>query len=305
MCTLLVYNAVCTVLLVQCYLYSTVCTVFYVQCCMYTVIQSHILTVLMFQFSVFFSFYEVQKDVFLSVTSGNLSGVTTTTQRFDWHYLNNENITEYLQNHLDTHVGTLSLRCNQLTDLSWVSEFSQLDTLKVLHVGGNRIESFSWDDIPPLTEEIDLWENNLVSLPHIGKHNTCVHVKTLDLDNNQLENMDCSHIPHTVVTLYLSYNNMKTLCDMSHLQLTELYLHYNQLENMECSHIPHTVVTLYLSYNNMKTVCDMSHLQLTELYLHYNQLENIECSHIPHTVVTLDLSYNNMSSQNFICITIS
>ena len=176
--------------------------------------------------------------------------MTTTTQRFDWHYLNNENITEYLQNHLDTHVGTLSLQYNQFTDLSWISEFSQLDTLKVLDVSGNRIESFSWDDIPPLTEVIGLYGNNLVSLPHIGKHNTCVHVKRLYLENNQLENMQCSHIPHTVVTLSLSHNKLKTLCNMSlFTQLRTLYLYNNQLTTVSADHLPPSLQTIYLRNN--------------------------------------------------------
>ena len=186
----------------------------------------------------------------MSVTSGKLSGVTMTMQWFHRQNLNDENITEYLQVHLDTHVGGLSLQYNQLTVLSWVSEFPQLDTLKGLNVGGNRIESFSWDDIPPLTEEIYLWRNNLVSLPHIGKHNTCVHVKILDLGNNQLENTECSHIPHTVVTLRLSYNKIKTLCDMSlFTQLRTLYLHHNQLTTVSADHLPPSPQIIYLRNN--------------------------------------------------------
>ena len=229
----------------------------------------------------------------MSVTSGNLSGVTTTTQEFDRQNLNDENIIEYLQNHLDTHVGELSLQVNQLKDLSWISEFSQLDTLKVLHMSSNRIESFSWDNIPPLTEVIDLWGNNLVSLPHIGKHNTCVHVKTLTLGNDQLENMQCSHIPHTVVTLYLSHNNMSSVCEMSHLQLTELYLHHNHLENMQCSHIPHTVVRLDLSHNKIKTLCDMTlFTQLRKLYLNNNQLTTVSAEHLPPSLQTIYLRDN-------------
>ena len=247
----------------------------------------------MFQLSVFFSFYEVLKDVFLSVTSGNLSGVNTTTQEFDRQNLNDENIRQYLPHHLDTHVGTLSLRYNQLTDLSWISEFSQLDTLKVLNVWSNRIVSFSWDDIPPLTEVIGLWANNLVSLPHIGKHNTCVHVKELYLGRNQLENIECSHIPHTVVELSFSYNNMKTVCDMSHLQLTILYLSHNQLQNMECSHIPHTVVTLWLSYNKLKTLCDLTlFTQLRTLSLSYNQLTTVSADHLPPSLLIIYLRNN-------------
>ena len=219
--------------------------------------------------------------------------MNTTTQRFLRQNLNDENITEYLQNHLDTHVGTLSLRYNQLTDLSWVSEFPQLDTLKELDVSSNRIESFSWDDIPPLTEEIYLWSNNLVSLPHIGKHNACVHVKTLWLGRNQLKNMECSHIPHTVVTLYLLYNNMKTVCDMSHLQLTKLYLSHNQLENMQCSHIPHTVVTLVLLHNKLKTLCDMTlFTQLRYLYLNNNQLTTVSADHLPPRLLYIYLRNN-------------
>ena len=222
--------------------YSVTCTVLSVQCFLCTVVQSYILNIL-FQFS------EIQV-VFLSIISGKLSGVNTTTQEFDSQNLNDENIRVYLQNHLDTHVGTFSLWGNQLTDLLWVSEFSELDTLKVLDVSSNRIESFSWDDIPPLTEEIGLWENNLVSLPHIGKHNACVHVKTLDLDNNQLENMQCSHIPHTVVELYLSHNKIKTLCDMTlFTQLRTLYLHDNQLTTVSADHLPPSLQTIYLRNN--------------------------------------------------------
>ena len=229
----------------------------------------------------------------MSVTSGKLSGVNTTTQEFIWKNLNDENIRVYLQNHLDTHVGTLRLQWNKLTDLSWVSEFSQLDTLKELDVSGNRIESFSWDDIPPLTEKIVLWGNNRVSLPHIGKHNTCVHVETLGLNNNQLENIECSHIPHTVVTLSLQYNNIKRVCDMSHLQLTKLSLSGNQLENMECSHIPHTVVTLDLSYNKIKTLCDMTlFTQLRTLYLSFNQLTTVSADHLPPSLQTIYLRNN-------------
>ena len=229
----------------------------------------------------------------MSVTSGNLSGVNTTTQGFDSQNLNDENIRQYLQNHLDTHVGTLRLRYNQLTDLSWISDFSQLDTLKELDVRGNRIKSFSWDDIPPLTEKIVLWENNLVSLPHIGKHNTCVHVKTFGLGSNQLENLECSNIPHTVVRLYLPGNNMKSVCDMSHLQLTKLSLHHNQLENMECSHIPHTVEWLYLSHNKLKTLCDLTlFTQLRELYLNNNHLTTVSADHLPPSLQTIYLRNN-------------
>ena len=70
----------------------------------------------------------------------------------------------------------------------------------------NSIKSFTWDDIPPLTEDIDLGWNNLESLPQIGKHDTCVHVKTLDLGVNQLKNIECDQIPPTVVKLDLSSN---------------------------------------------------------------------------------------------------
>ena len=127
---------------------------------------------------VFFYFCEVLKDAVLSVTSGKLSGVTTTTQHFDSQNLNDENIREYLQDHLDPHVGELNVQSNRLTDLSWVREFTELYTLKWLDVEGNKIDSFSWDDIPPVTEVIDLYGNNLVNLPPISKDNTCVHVKT-------------------------------------------------------------------------------------------------------------------------------
>ena len=244
----------------------------------------------------------------MSVTSGKLSGVTTTSQRFYRQNLNDEIIRQYLQNHLGTHVGTLSLWNNQLTDLSWISEFPQLDTLKELDVRHNRIESFSWDDIPPLTEVIYLSENNLVSLPHIGKHNTCVHVKTLSLSSNQLENMECSHIPHTVVKLYLHSNNMKSVCDMSHLQLTYLSLHSNQLENMQCSHIPHTVVKLDFSYNKIKTLCDMSLLtQLRELDLSDNQLTTVSADHLPPSLQYIYLRgnlFNCMNMKNSLSVSV-
>ena len=190
--------------------------------------------------------------------------MTTTTQGFDRKNLNDQNIRVYLQNHLDTHVGTLSLQGNQLTDLSWISDFPQLDTLKVLDVSDNRIESFSWDDIPPLTEVIYLSVNNLVSLPHIGKHNTCVHVKTLGLHDNQLENMECSHIPHTVVELSLSHNKLKTLCNMSlFTQLRTLYLHDNQLTTVSADHLPPSLQTISLRNNlfdcvNMKQSLSVS-----------------------------------------------
>ena len=171
-------------------------------------------------------------------------------QWFDWKNLNDENIRVYLQNHLDTHVGTLRLWYNQLTDLSWISDFPQLDTLKVLDVSFNRIESFSWDDIPPLTEVIYLYDNNLVSLPHIGKHNTCVHVKTLSLSRNQIENMECSHIPHTVVMLSLSRNKLKTLCEMTlFTQLRTLYLQNNQLTTVSADHLPPSLQYIYLRNN--------------------------------------------------------
>ena len=176
--------------------------------------------------------------------------MTTTSQWFLWKKLNDENIRQYLQYHLDTHVGTLNLWGNQLTDLSWISEFSQLDTLKELHVGWNRIESFSWDDIPPLTEVIYLHGNNLVSLPHIGKHNTCVHVKTLSLSRNQLENMECSHIPHTVVKLDFYKNKIKTLCNMTlFTQLRKLDLSDNQPTTVSADHLPPSLQTIYLRNN--------------------------------------------------------
>ena len=190
--------------------------------------------------------------------------MTTTTQRFNRQNLNDENIRVYLQNHLDTHVGTLSVRHNQLTDLSWISDFPQLDTLKWLDVSSNRIESFSWDDIPPLTEEIYLYKNNLVSLPHIGKHNTCVHVKILSLSSNQLENIECSHIPHTVVKLYLYKNKLKTLCNMTlFTQLRTLYLQSNQLTTVSADHLPPSLQTIYLRNNlfdcvNMKQSLSVS-----------------------------------------------
>ena len=94
--------------------------------------------------------------------------MTLTTQEFDSQNLNDEIIREYLQDHFDTQ---LYLQDNKITDLSWVREFNQLYTLKKLHVYRNRIDSFSWDDIPPLTEECVLWGNNLVSLPCIGNCN--------------------------------------------------------------------------------------------------------------------------------------
>ena len=176
--------------------------------------------------------------------------MTTTTQEFYSQYPNDENIRQYLQNHLDTHVGGLRLYNNQLTDLSWVSDFPQLDTLKWLDVQHNRIKSFSWDDIPPLTEKIYLGKNNLVSLPPIGKHNTCVHVKTLGLDSNQFENMQCSHIPHTVVMLYFYKNKIKTLCNMTlFTQLRELDLSHNQLTTVSADHLPPSLQTIYLRNN--------------------------------------------------------
>ena len=163
----------------------------------------------------------------------------------------------------------------------------------------NRIESFSWDNIPPLTEEIDLWGNNLVNLPRLGKHNTCVHVKVLQIGHNQLENMECSHIPHTVVWLDLQYNNMKSVCNMSHLNLRELYLSYNQLEYMECDHIPHTVVTLRFSCNKIKTLCNLTlFTQLRKLYLSYNQLTTVSAEHLPPSLQTIYLRNNVFNCVN-------
>ena len=200
----------------------------------------------------------------MSVTSGKLSSVTTTNQWFGSQNLNDENIREYLQDHLDPHLGKLYVQHNQLTDLSWTPEFRQLDTLKWLNVESNRIESFNWHNIPPLIESISLWNNNLVSLPQIGRHNACVHVKSLHLGKNQLQTIACDHIPHTVVTLNLSYNQLTTLCDMSlFTQLRKLYLQNNQLTTVSADHLPPSLQTIYLRNNlfdcvNMRKLLSVS-----------------------------------------------
>ena len=86
---------------------------------------------------------------------------------------------------------------------------------------------------------------------------------------------------------------MKTVCDMSHLQLTELYLYNNQLENMECSHIPHTVVYLNLSHNKLKTLCDMTlFTQLRTLILNNNQLTTVSANHLPPSLQIIYLGDN-------------
>ena len=134
-----------------------------------------------------------------------------TSHYFGSQNLNDENIRQYLQNNLDLHIRVLSVQYNQLTDLSWIMEFKRLDTLKELDMQDNKIESFSWDDIPPLAENINLDNNRLKAIPRIGKYNGCIHVKRLDLSYNQLENIECDHIPHTVEWLYLGNNKLTSL----------------------------------------------------------------------------------------------
>ena len=165
-------------------------------------------------------------------------------QDFDSQNVNDENIRQYLQMNLHQYVRELSLQRNQLTELSWITEATQLDTLKELDVGDNRIEWFSWDDIPPLTKSINLYLNKPGRLPRLGKYNTCVRVKALNLCFNEIENIECDHIPHTVVELYLTGNKLTSLSDLSHTHLTSLSLSYNQLQNIECHHITHTLVQL-------------------------------------------------------------
>ena len=77
-----------------------------------------------------------------------------------------------------------------------------------------------------------------------------LHLTELSLHDNELENIECDHIPRTVVELDLGKNKITSICNLAlFTQLTELILAQNQLTTVNANHIPPNLQNIYLAYN--------------------------------------------------------
>ena len=127
-----------------------------------------------------------------------------------------------------------------------------LDSMTLLYVDGNDISEFEWGDIPPLTETVNLGDNNLVRIPLVGSHDACLRVRELGLHYNKLTSIEWGQIPQSVVRLYLNNNQIRRLGDLSHLtELRYIDLQYNRVSSVRADHLPVGLQSMDLSSNNI------------------------------------------------------
>ena len=111
-------------------------------------------------------------------------------------------------------------------------------------------KSVNWDSILSIRNtitDLDLSDQNLVSIPNLSS----LKIYNLDLSNNNLDSLNTSYLPSTLIELNLSKNNL-IYFKHKHKQhnLEYLNLSFNNIENVFMWQIPRSY--LDLSNNELK-----------------------------------------------------
>ena len=127
---------------------------------------------------------------------------------------------------------------------------------------------------------LNLFWNNLTSLPDLRTFRQFDNLKVLNLWDNNLRDIDFSLIPPTVTRLYLSENKLTRVGSLIHCtELEYLSVSYNQLTDVDWRNLPPALTWLHLGNNQLTTV-DL---------IHFTQLEWLDLRGNPtlHTIESL------------------
>ena len=158
-------------------------------------------------------------------------------------------------------VRELLLSENQLTRVPTFTDYPQLDTMQVILLSKNHIESLKWVHFPTHAKVIDLSHNQLKMLPAISEYDRCLQVSVLRLTHNKITSITWDQIPIHAENLELSYNQITRIHDLSKSPLKTLRIVDNRLTTMKGEHLPVSLKTLDISGNTVTKFTNAKLLQ--------------------------------------------
>lgn len=134
--------------------------------------------------------------------------------------------------------------------------FNKISSLEELNLEHNQIKTVEKNSLTGLNKlnELILSSNQLLSIPE--DLNTLISLKTLKLDQNNINEIKSTALPLSLMVLDLSHNALKELnCDsLQMVNLTKLYLQNNAINNIQsgCFKYTTSLNELNLSNNNLQ-----------------------------------------------------
>ena len=147
-------------------------------------------------------------------------------------------------------------------------------------------------------EVLDLFWNNLTTLPDLRTFRQFGNLKVLYLKHNNLRDIDFSLIPATVTRLDLSDNKLTRVgCLSQCTELENLSVSNNHINHIDCRNLPPALTRLYLDKNQLTTVGDVSHCtRLSVLWVQDNHITQVDWRNLPPALTGLYLGNNQLTT---------
>ncbi|RVE56713.1 hypothetical protein OJAV_G00224130 [Oryzias javanicus] len=184
------------------------------------------------------------------------------------------------------HLQTLKLPHNKLKDLSCVSH---MPCLVILDASYNEISTYFDFEPPKKLKEADFSYNRLTEMKSLSAYES---LSKLSLDYNSISEItgleQCCRLTH----LSLAHNKISRISGLDDLPLTYLCLRENQLCKIEGLENVKSLQVLDLSLNRVTCLTGLQSLQLLcSINLEKNQISEIhECKHIHNLQLLRDLN---------------
>ena len=235
-----------------------------------------------------------------------VSALGRTVTKLDLNSMNFSVIPEFL--HHFSAVKSFSFRYNHLRSFD-----------------SNLLISDAGEPLFPNLESLDLYNNEIDDLTHFNMFRFSKKLKTINLSNNNIDNIDalinfddletlylhgnkiCNHtdihtalFPHrlTLTLLSLGSNCLTHIPDLSYMMnLHTLDLQHNKISNSPDDVLPTSLTTLDLDNNALTSVPPVSTLtHLTYLYVSRNKITSIDDVVFPSSLSRLDVYSNNIKT---------
>ena len=146
-------------------------------------------------------------------------------------------------------------------------------------------------------KNVDFSVNSLQTIPDFKQHKQFECVEWLNLSHNKIENLDVQRLPCDVKVLYMSYNHVSELVDLTGCHSLEvLRLGVNRIQTFHPRHLPENIQELQMYSNQLTEWPDVSHChKLRVLDLSANQITDLDPHTLPLDIVELNMRGNKLT----------
>lgn len=182
-------------------------------------------------------------------------------------------------------VEELILNNNEIKEINYIPR-----NLKNFEISKNKISKI-YDNLPTTLESINLSDNYIYNINSFNKN--LIHLYSIDLSHNYIENIDEIIFPINLKNLNLSYNRIKIINNNFSEKIEEIFIQHNSLLEIP-KELPNNLITLVCNNNNLEKIPDTLPIKLEELYIHNNFINYLP-DNLPKELLVLSCNGNNIT----------